>query len=123
MMNSIYVLSRPIILITSALMVIIHVAGAYLGFRGLAIPRGVGVYVSIYESLYYILLSALILFTLPTWLTALTITMLITHIIGAYAYLKGYLSNYANPKTLRYYGIYESFELTLILIIIMYMIP
>lgn len=63
---------QPSCCITNALlavMAVIHVAGAYLGFRGLAVPRGIGAYTSIYESLYYISLSALMPFISPIWLT------------------------------------------------------
>jgi len=111
-----------IMLAASVVMVLIHAAGAYLGFRGLTVPRGIGVYVSIYESLYYLSLTTLMLSILPIWLTVLVIIMLITHLIGTYMYLRGYLASYASPSSLRYYGVYESFELAIILAIITYMV-
>ncbi len=106
-----------IVLPSSVVMLIIHAAGSYLGFRGLTIPRGVGIYVSVFEVLYYVLVSSLVLRILPVWLTLLVILMLITHLIGVYAYFKGYLGKYASRRMLIYYGFYELIEFTIILAI------
>lgn len=104
----------------SGVMVVIHVAGSYLGLRGLVVPRGIGTYISIYESLYYMVITvlALTVFSLPILLMLLIILMLITHLIGMYLYLRGYLSEYANSKSLRYYGVYELAELMIIIVLL-----
>ncbi|WP_291765089.1 hypothetical protein [Caldivirga sp. UBA161] len=107
-----------IMLPSSVVMLVIHAAGSYLGFRGLSIPRGVGVYVSVFEVLYYVLASSLVLRILPTWLMLLVILMLVTHLTGAYAYFKGYLGRYASKRALMYYGVYELIEFTIILAIV-----
>jgi len=111
-----------IILPSSVVMLVIHAAGSYLGFRGLIIPRGVGVYVSVFEVLYYVLVSSLALSVLPTWLTSLIVLMLVIHLIGVYAYFKGYLGIYASKLTLMYYGIYELIEAAIILTITIHFI-
>lgn len=111
-------LASLIIVPSSVAMLIIHATGSYLGFRGLTIPREVGVYVSVFEVMYYVLVSSMVLRILPTWLIPLVVLMLITHLIGVYAYFKGYLGKYASKRALTYYGFYELIEFTVILIIV-----
>jgi hypothetical protein len=41
-----------ILALATALMVAIHVAGAYLGLRGSPIPRKAGVPISLFEAVY-----------------------------------------------------------------------
>ncbi|ABW01141.1 hypothetical protein [Caldivirga maquilingensis] len=107
-----------VILPSSVVMLFIHAAGSYLGFRGLSIPRRVGVYVSVFEVLYYVLVSSLALSMLPTWLMLLIVLMLIIHLIGVFAYFKGYLGRYASKQVLMYYGFYELLEFAIILAIV-----
>lgn len=105
------------VLAATAIMLPIHAAGSYLGFRGRTIPRDVGVHVSLYESAYYIYMTYLLHGT--SWLPLLAILMLI-HVLGAYLYLKGYLGIYADRRTLRYYGVYEIFEFAVLCGILAY---
>lgn len=100
------------------LMVLIHVFGSYLGFRDLAVPRRIGVIISIYESLFYFIML-LVLYGSP--ITALLIVLALIHWAGAYAYVKGYLSRYPSRTRLRMYGLYEAVELSFILIILLYL--
>ncbi|MFP3306983.1 MAG: hypothetical protein RXN93_06590 [Thermocladium sp.] len=114
---SLYMLLMPLYML-AGLMVLIHVFGSYLGFRGLAVPRRIGVIISIYESLFYFIML-LVLYGSP--ITALLIAFALIHWAGAYAYIKGYLGKHSSRTRLRMYGLYEAVELSFILIILLYL--
>jgi hypothetical protein len=89
-----------ILALATALMVAIHVAGAYLGLRGSPIPRKAGVPISLFEAAY--------------WTAAYPYAPLLAavfapiHVAGAAAYLTGVLGRFATGRRLRTYGVYEA---------------
>jgi hypothetical protein len=92
--------------ILTLVMIPIHIAGGYLGLREGLIPRSVGVYISVYEAVYYLIVSYL--FSVSIAFIGLVICSFI-HLIGAFLYLKGALGKFT--KMLKYYGIYEIIEM------------
>jgi hypothetical protein len=96
-----------ILALATALMVAIHVAGAYFGLRGSPIPRKAGVPISLFEAAY--------------WTAAYPYAPLLVavfapiHVAGAAAYLTGVLGRFATERRLRAYGVYEAVELAALL--------
>ncbi len=96
-----------ILALATALMVAIHVAGAYPGLRGLPIPREAGVAISLSEAAYW---------TAAHPYAPLPATVLAPiHVAGAAAYLTGVLGRLATERRLRAYGVYEAVELAALL--------
>jgi hypothetical protein len=96
-----------ILALATAVMVAIHVAGAYLGLRGSPIPREAGVPISLFEAAYWTAAHPYALL-----LAAVFAPM---HVAGAAAYLTGILGRSATESWLRAYGVYEAVELAALL--------
>ncbi|KUO87795.1 MAG: hypothetical protein AT715_04805 [Thermoproteus sp. JCHS_4] len=96
-----------ILALATALMVAIHVAGAYLGLRGSPIPREAGVPISLFEAVYWI--------AAYPYAPLLAAVFAPIHVAGAAAYLTGVLGRFATERRLRAYGVYEAVELAALL--------
>lgn len=96
-----------ILALATALMVAIHVAGAYLGLRGSPIPREAGAPISLFEAVYWI--------AAYPYAPPLAAVFAPIHVAGAAAYLTGVLGRFATERRLRAYGVYEAVELAALL--------
>ncbi|WP_338598579.1 hypothetical protein V6M85_07915 [Sulfolobus tengchongensis] len=110
-----------ILLYLTLAMIIIHLIGSIISFLKRTFPRSIGNFVAFYEMVFYIIVAVFYSHIILPLLVILYF-YLVVHIAGGILYIIGYLGKLYSTERIKYYGIYEAFEMLYLLVLFVSMI-